>query len=155
MQPEIENILLLLRRTFEKGAWHGPSVKETVEGLSEAEAFKRIPGTHSIITLVAHMAAWRKYVAIKLRGDLAYKVSNELNFPEPESWDAALRELYDSQNELLAAIKSFPAASLMEQVPWTSDPFTYYTILHGIIHHDMYHVGQINLIKKAGVAQPL
>ena len=155
METEIQHILSLLRKTFEKGAWHGPAVKESLEGLSEAHAFNRLPNTHSIIELVAHMAAWKRYVTKKLMGDVGYQVTDELNFPQPDSWEKALRELEESQHELLAAIETLAPASLMEKVPWTQEPFSYYTIIHGIIHHDLYHIGQINLIKKATVAQPL
>ena len=155
METEIQQILSLLKKTFEGRAWHGPSVKESLGGLSEAYVFNRVPNTHSIIELVAHMAAWKNYVAKKLNGDAAYKVTEELNFPQPESWDKALNELQRSHGDLVAAIERFPAAKLMEQVPWAQEPFSYYTILHGIIHHDLYHIGQINLIKKATLAQPL
>ena len=155
METEIQHILSLLRKTYEKGAWHGPTVKESLEALSEDQAFNRLQHTHSIIELVAHMAAWRKYVTKKLKGDTDYKVTEELNFPQPDNWQKTLKELHESQVELLAAIEAFAPASLMEQVPWTHEPFSYYTILHGIIHHDLYHIGQINLIRKATLAQPL
>lgn len=155
METEIQQILSLLRKTFEGSAWHGPSVNESLEGLSEAQVFNRVPNTHSIIELVAHMAAWKTYIAKKLNGDVDYKVTEELNFPQPESWDEALDALQKSHRELMAAIETFPSAKLMEQVPWAQEPFSYYTILHGIIHHDLYHIGQINLIKKAILGQPL
>ena len=155
METEIQQILSLLKKTFEGGAWHGPSVKESLEGLSEPQVFNRVPNTHSIIELVAHMAAWKTYVAKKLNGDAAYNVTDDLNFRQPESWETTLYELQESQRELVAAIEGFPPDKLMEQVPWTQEPFSYYTILHGVIHHDLYHIGQINLIKKATVAQLL
>lgn len=155
METETQHILSLLRKTFDKGAWHGPTVKESLEGLSEADVFNRLANTHSIIELVGHMAAWRRYVAKKLNGDVAYKVTEELNFPQQGDWEKTLNELQESQNELLAAIESSAPANLMQQVPWTQEPFSYYSILHGIIHHDLYHIGQINLIKKATLTQPL
>lgn len=155
MNTEVQSLLALLTKTFEKGAWHGPTVKETLEGISPEDAFNRLPNTHSIIELVAHMTTWRKYVTVKLKGDLAYKVTDELNFPTPKSWDEALRDLDKSQVELMAAIESNAPEDLSAQVPWTADPYSYFTILHGVIHHDLYHIGQINLIKKATVPQPL
>ena len=155
MNAEVQSFLGLLTKTFEKGAWHGPTVKETLDGLTANDAFNRLPNTHSIIELVGHMTAWRKYVTRKLNGDVNYKVTDDLNFPKIESWDQALRDLNQSQVELIAAIESFTSENLSEQVPWTNEPFSHYTILHGIIHHDLYHIGQINLIKKATVPQPL
>ena len=153
MGSEMQNIVSLLKRTFEGGAWHGPSVKETLATVSEQQAFHRLPNTHSIIELVAHMTAWRRYLLKKLAGDLTYRITDELNFPQPHDWNQTVQELKETQNELLKAIGALPLANLNEQVPWTKEPFTYYTLLHGIIHHDLYHIGQINLIRKSGLEQ--
>ena len=149
MEIEIQNIISLLEQTFEKGSWHGPAVKEAVENVREEQAFKRFPGTHSIIELVAHMTSWRTYVVKKLTGDADYKVSDELNFPVATDWVMTLQRLEETQKELLDALKKLPVQKLYEQVPGNNKPLTYYTLLHGIIHHDVYHAGQISLIKKS------
>lgn len=155
MESEVQHILSLLKRTFGQKAWHGPTVMETLENLRPDQVFNRLPNTHSIIELVAHMTAWRNYITRKLKGDSEYKVTDDLNFPHVENWDDTVKALHASQDELLAAIEAFAPADLMQQVPWTDESLTYYTILHGIIHHDLYHIGQINLIRKTGLAQPL
>lgn len=155
MHPEIRNIVSLLQRTFEKGAWHGPAVKEVLAGLSEEEALQRLPHTHSIIELIGHMTAWRTYLTKRLSGDLSYNVTDHLNFPQVESLRTAMEELTASQRQLIAALEALPAELLTAQVPWTEESFTYYTIIHGIIHHDMYHAGQIMLIRKAAAKQTL
>lgn len=146
---EIQHILSLLRRTFEGEAWHGPTVKQALAGISDEQAFTRLPNTHSIIELVAHMAVWKQYVTKKLRGDTEYRVTDEINFSKPRDWNETKNRLQESHLELLASIATLPADILSEQVPWTHDPFTYFTVLHGIIHHDLYHAGQIILIKKS------
>lgn len=153
MEADLHNLVSLLERTFNKGAWHGASVMETLETVSGKQAFNRLAGTHSIIELVAHMTAWRRYILKKLAGDHAYKMAEEVNFPSPQNWDMTVSELEETQRELVAAFQALPAGQLYEQVRWTDQPFTYYTILHGIIHHDLYHVGQINLIRKATAEQ--
>jgi uncharacterized damage-inducible protein DinB len=155
MDPEIQNIVSLLERTFEKNAWHGPAVKEVLAGLSAEEAFHRLPNTHSIIELVAHMTAWRRYLINSLSGDFSYKVTDDLNFPNANDWNMTLEELIDSQQQLIAALKALPSEKLSIQVPWTEQSFTYYTIIHGLIHHDLYHAGQIILIRKATAQQSL
>ena len=153
MEAELHNLVSLLERTFTKGAWHGPSVMETLDTVSGRQAFNRLAGTHSIIELVAHMTAWRRYVLKKLAGDHSYKITEELNFPSPQDWITAVRELEETQHHLVTALRSLPAGQLYEQVSWTEQPFTYHAILHGIIHHDLYHIGQINLIRKATAEQ--
>jgi uncharacterized damage-inducible protein DinB len=148
MKAEIQNIATLLNSTYEKGAWHGPSVKEVLADLTQATAHKRINNSHSIIELIAHMASWRIYVAERLIGNNDFEVGDHLNFPKIDKLTEALFRLETSQQKLMAAIGSFPEEKLTDVVPNTSHNYTYYTLLHGIIHHDLYHAGQIQIIKK-------
>lgn len=149
MKSETEKMVSLLRRTFEKHAWHGPSVKEALEGINGEQALKRIGTTHNILELVAHMTAWRTFVTHKLHGDDNYKVTDEMNFPATTDWPGVLRDLEESQENLLAAISTFPLEKLSDLVPHDTNRYTYYTLIHGIIHHDLYHTGQILLIRRA------
>ena len=155
MKTEKEKILSLLQRTYEKGAWHGPSVKEVLEKVSAESVFNKLPNTHSIIELVMHMSTWRIFVTKKLEGDDAYKVSDEQNFRSDANWTKAVHELEESQQSLISAISNFPEEKLSSLVPQVSDKYTYYTLIHGVIHHDLYHAGQIMLINKATSAQSL
>jgi uncharacterized damage-inducible protein DinB len=155
MEKGIQNLVSLLKQTYEKGAWHGPSVKEALENISDEQAISRLPDSHSIIELVAHMTAWRTYVIEKLKGNDAYKVADELNFPQIKNWKQAVQQLDESQVQLIAAIEKFPEEKLREKVAGFIDPYSYYTLLHSIIHHDLYHTGQIILIKKSTRPQSL
>jgi uncharacterized damage-inducible protein DinB len=146
---EKQNIAKLIQRTFEKHPWHGPSVREVLGQIRDSQANSRLAGTHSITELVQHMTAWRVFTTKKLNGDLSYKVTEELNFPVPKQWAIALEELERSQSQLLEALQNFPAEKLSELVPHGEHRYTYYTMLHGIVHHDLYHLGQIMLIHKA------
>jgi hypothetical protein len=149
MNSEIENLLSLLRNTFEKDAWHGPSVKEVLRDINANQAFKRLEHTHSIIELVGHMTTWRVFVIKKLEGKIDYKVGDDQNFPASKDWTNVLNDLFISQDKLLEQLKSFPGPRLSEVVPHGSYRYTFFTLLHGIIHHDLYHIGQIALIKKS------
>jgi hypothetical protein len=148
MKTQTEKIISLLKRTFEKGAWHGPSVKEALNGINTEIALKKLPNTHSIIELVAHMTSWRIYVLNRLAANNSFVVTDEMNFPKRSDWDAVVRELEESQQQLLEAIEKFPEYKLNELVPVSEHNYTYYTLLNGIIHHDVYHAGQIMLIRK-------
>lgn len=149
MKTEIQKIRRLLERTFEKGAWHGPSVKETIEGITQDQSLHRLQNTHSIIELVTHMTAWRTYVTKRLLGNEKYEVSDEMNFPEAADWKRAVEDLNNSQQQLLNALDSFPEDKLSGLVTHPDAKFTFYTLLHGVIHHDIYHAGQIKLITKS------
>lgn len=148
MKTEIQNIISLLSRTFEKNAWHGPSVKEVLNDITAEQSFTKLRDTHSIIELVAHMTAWRIFVIKKLEGDENYKVEDEKNFPSETDWMKTLNDLSASQLHLLELLKDFPATKLSDVVHAPPYKYSFYTLLHGIIHHDLYHIGQIALIKK-------
>ena len=149
MKTETEKIISLLKRTFDRGAWHGPSVKEALKDVGPAHAMKRLGDTHSVIELVAHMTSWRRYVINRLEGNNSYTVSDEMNFPKREDWNNVLEELFATQDELLTLIADFPVYKLSELVPVSEQNYTYNTLLNGIIHHDVYHAGQIMLIRRA------
>ena len=148
---EIDRIARLLNKTFDKGAWHGPTVKEVLQTVKQEQAHWRTGSSHSIIELVLHMVSWRMFVTHRLEGDETYQVDAAMNFPEPGSmpWSQAWDHLAKSQQALIAAARNFPEERLGELVPNSSFKYTYYTLLHGIAHHDIYHIGQIQLILKA------
>jgi uncharacterized damage-inducible protein DinB len=133
---------------LKKNAWHGPSVKETLLSITAEQSLRRIHNTHSIIELVAHMVSWRTFGIKKLEGDERYEVNDERNFPAATDWLKTLADLNESQSQLRAALRNFPVTKLFEPVPHGSYQYTFYTLIHGIMHHDLYHIGQIALIKK-------
>ncbi len=144
MQTKI--IIKQLERVFNGPAWHGPSVVETLNALKEESKNSSFKNSHSIIELIAHMTTWRKFVIARLKGDEEYTVSDEMNFPSGTDLAGTIEQLKSSQKELIAAIQSFPEDRLTEKVG--GKEFSYQTMLHGILHHDLYHLGQIVLLNK-------
>lgn len=148
MKNEVQKIISLLNRTFEKNAWYGPSITEVLTGITQDLAQKRLPHTHSIVELVNHMTSWRLFVIKKLEGDFHFKIDEQSNFPSDTDWNSSLEKLHTSQRQLLQLLDSFDPVALSEKVPHEGYQYSYFTLLHGIIHHDVYHLGQIALIKK-------
>lgn len=148
MKTEVQKIGDILRHTFEKNAWHGLAVMEVLNSIDEGLVYKKFNSPHSIVELVGHMTSWRIFVAEELAGNVNCKVSEEMNFPVLTSWKQAVDELIASQKKLLVGIEKFPDERLSEVVP--NRPYKFFTMLHGIIHHDLYHLGQIVLITKIG-----
>ncbi len=151
MTMETQNIASLLQKAFVKNAWHGPSVLEVLNTITAEQSTTRIGTAHTIIELVSHMTAWRTFTTRKLEGDTDYKMTDALNFPSSGDWDQVVRELKESQEKLLQALERFPEEKLHEEVPHNTYHYTFYTMLHGIIQHDLYHLGQIVVLTKAGV----
>ncbi len=153
MATEIERMVRQLNKSFNKGAWHGPTVKEVLAQVKPEQAHHHAGKSHSIIELVLHMTAWRTFAIKRLQGDDAYQVSDEMNFPQTDkiSWQAAVQNLEKTQQVLEVAVGSFPEERLNELVPSIKHKYTYYTLIHGILQHDIYHIGQIQLILKANL----
>lgn len=142
----LQEIVHTLKDTYDGYAWHGSSVKEVLLKIPSDKVEARIGNSHSIIELVMHMTAWRTFVIQKLQGNNEYKVSEEANFPSGESLTEAIVQLDKSQLELLEALSGFDSNKLGEYVP--SQKYSFYKLLHGIVHHDLYHLGQIVMITK-------
>lgn len=146
MNPEILKIINTLKHTYEKNAWHGPSVKEALADVYEQQSTNQMGDSHSIIELVAHMTAWRNYVTEKLNGNDSFELTDEQNFPDEKNWSNALTNLEQSQVNLLKVLSETSDEKLHQMVP--NRKFKFHVMLHGIIHHDLYHAGQIVLLKK-------
>jgi uncharacterized damage-inducible protein DinB len=145
---EIDRIVRMLEKTFEKQPWYGPSMNEVLSKIDAQIVNNHQCRAHSIIELVLHMTSWRTFATKRMEGDNNFEVSDDLNFPKPGSWDDAIKGLRTSQTALLDAMKNFPESRLGEIVPSKVHKYTYYTLLHGIIQHDIYHLGQIAILRK-------
>jgi uncharacterized damage-inducible protein DinB len=146
---EMDRIVRSLEKTYDKFPWYGPSIMETLKDIDSSITSKKIGDTHSIIELLLHMTSWRIFATKRLQGDNNYEVSDDRNFPTPDSWEQAMQAFRDSQAGLIAAAKKFPEDRLGELVPSKTQKYTYYTLLHGIEQHDIYHAGQIMLIRRS------
>jgi uncharacterized damage-inducible protein DinB len=143
-----------IRRAFDGDAWHGDSVLELLNGVNAATAAAHpIPNAHSIWELVLHVMAWDDAVR-RRTGGAAVTLSDEENFPAVKdtseaAWRKALDHVTQEHNELVNAVKAFPESRLSEKVPGkTQDYYTFYYMFSGIVQHELYHAGQIALLKK-------
>lgn len=153
---EIERISDQFRRAFDGNAWHGPSVMALLEGVTAAQAAARpIPSAHSIWQLVSHIAAWERACLRRLNGDPA-QLTDEEDWPavsdtSEAAWQKTKDELVATHQQLLDKIGGLDDARLNQ--PIINDPSTTYSsvyvTLHGGVQHDLYHAGQIAILKKA------
>jgi uncharacterized damage-inducible protein DinB len=156
---EIARILDELQREHGGDPWHGASLCTILDGISASQAAARpVPAGHSIWELVLHITAWKNEVRRRLSGAAAGEPQEgdwpDVGKPDERRWRAALAALEDAQQKLTAAIRRMPERRL--DAP-TNDPrdseagvgVSYYVLLHGIVQHDVYHAGQIALLKRA------
>ena len=147
-----------LRRAFHGDAWHGDSLLEILDGIAAAQAAARpVKHAHTIWELVLHITAWDSAVRRRLAGE-AVSLSDEQNFqpvmdPSEGAWRRAVENAQRVHNELIEAVAAFPDERLSEKVPGKlnePDWYDFYYMLHGVAQHELYHAGQIALLKKAG-----
>lgn len=158
MPSETSRIADQLRRAFEGEAWHGPSVLEILDGLGAAAAAARpLPTTHSIWEIVMHIAVWDDAARRRMAGEVVQPTPAEdwpaVTDTSPAAWERALAHLKRTHQALVAAVAATSDARLLEKVPGKEpDYYTLYYMLHGIAQHELYHAGQIALLKKAVAA---
>lgn len=144
-----------IRRAFEGDAWHGDSMLELLADVDAATATARpIKTAHSIWELLLHVAAWDNVVCRRV-GGTAVTLSDEQNFPPVKdtsdaAWHKAIESVKETHNQLVKLVAAFPDSRLGEQVPGkTQNYYTFYYMFSGIVQHELYHAGQIALLKKA------
>lgn len=154
LAAQIRHLLVLLDEAYHRKAWHGPNLKGSIRRLSAQEAaWRPRPDRHSIADNVVHCAYWKYAVRRRLnaekRGSFAFKGSNWFILPSPLSestWKELVGLLDAEHRSLRAAVASFPTGRL-DQFP-EGGKVRYVSLLQGIAMHDVYHAGQIQLLKR-------
>jgi uncharacterized damage-inducible protein DinB len=151
MSAESKRIADQFHRAYAGGAWHGPALRQLLRGVSAKQAAARpLRGAHTIWELVLHITAWKKAVRRRLMGT-ALQLSPRQNWPPAGQTDAVwrqtLKEMEQAQRALEQAVSRLPESRLKQIVPGKKS--SVYFMLHGLVQHDLYHAGQIALLKKA------
>ena len=150
-------IALLLRvidQAYDQRSWHGTTLRGSLRGLTAEEALWRPGrGRHSIWELALHAAYWKYAVRRRLAGEgigsFERKPSNWPEIASPadaRAWKRDVAFLDAEHRKLRAVIADLTPAALQERSPkgvWTNAEE-----IHGVAAHDLYHTGQIQLIKR-------
>jgi uncharacterized damage-inducible protein DinB len=150
---EVPRIVDQLTRAYEGDAWHGPSLTKVLSDVDAAAAAARpIPGGHTIWEVLLHIATWEDVTRRRLEGERIGSVPNDVDWPPvgettDAAWAAARRRLDECHRRLRAAMAKVDDSRLGD--PVAEKDYTVYILLHGIVQHDLYHAGQIALLKKA------
>ena len=155
MNAELARIERQLQASFEGEAWHGPSVLEALAGVT-ADVSRRHPiaGAPSIWDLVLHLAATYRLVLRRIKGDATPLAPDQdwpaLPEPTEANWRAAVETLQGLNEELRRAVRTFRADKLDK--PLITEPsYSAYVQFIGLTQHDLYHAGQIVLLKRASL----
>ena len=148
---DVRSLLLAnLEAAYQIRGWHGPNLRGALRGVTAEDALRRPADTrHNIWELTVHAAYWKYRVRRKLRGGAFFPIKGTNWFASPsrpdertaeKSWRDVIRLLDDEHRLLRDAIASMTPAELR-------DPKTL-RVAYGVAAHDVYHTGQIQLVKK-------
>jgi DinB superfamily len=163
MSPEIAQLLAIIDQAYNKTSWHGTNLRGSVRRVTPAQAaWRPAPGRHNIWEIIVHAAYW-KYTVVRrftggARGSFAVKGSNWFRRPEPgarlrsrhsdraSAWQADLDLLDDMHEAVRDAVMRLSPKDLPKIPP--GKKVSNFALLSGIAAHDLYHAGQIQLLKR-------
>lgn len=142
---ELDLLIEILERGYQRQSWHGTNLRGSIRGLKPDQAVWRpAANRHNVYELVLHTAYWKYAVRRRLtgekRGSFPIKGSNWFGTPSPLSlaeWRDAVGLLHQQHGLMMEAIAADPAAALRRK-----------RMVFGIAAHDLYHAGQIQLVKR-------
>jgi hypothetical protein len=149
----LDLVLENLDRAFDRQSWHGPNLRGGLRGVTpEIAALRPAPDRKNIWEHVLHAAYWKYTVRRRLngekRGSFPLKGSNWFLRPVDDSllaWKEDLALLDEAHAQLRASIAAF-RGDLTKKVPGSK--VTYLQLLLGVAAHDLYHAGQIQLLRR-------
>jgi DinB family protein len=154
--PEIGILLVVFDQAYDRASWHGPNLRGALRGLGAGQAAWR-PGRsrHNIWEITVHTAYW-KYATLRSltgapRGSFAIKGSNWFERPlsrasSESAWKADVALLDATHRALRDAIGRLDPRDLRRAPAGRNT--TRIDAIAGIAAHDLYHAGQIQLIKR-------
>ena len=142
-------VLAMLDEAYEKKTWHGPNLRQSLKGVAAKQAaWRPAPGRHNIWEVMLHAAYWKYAVRRRIeggkRGSFILKGSNFFARPEKgkltdAAWSADKNLLEREHRALRATI-----AKLLR----TTRSARFMNQLYGVAFHDIYHAGQIQLLRR-------
>ena len=151
---DTDPLLVLLDTAYAKVSWHGVNLRGSLRRVRpEAAAWRPAPDAHNVWELMIHAAYW-KYAAWRrltgaTRGSFPLAGSNFFTRPvevTEAAWRADLRLLDTMHRDLRAVVAATKASTLETRLPGSR--VTRLRLITGVAAHDLYHAGQIQLLKK-------
>lgn len=157
-------MLRQIDQAYDRKSWHGTNLRGSLRTVTAAQAsWRPARNRHNIWEIVVHAAYWKHRVAARVAGGSrlsagalakaggSFPLEGSNWFTRPveateHAWRADLRLLKTTHAQLRAAVARLPARTLARTPP--GGKVTYFDLVAGIIAHDLYHAGQIQLLKR-------
>lgn len=148
---ENKRISNLYQSIYNGEPWLEVTLDDTLKNVSAEQAYRKInPNLNTIWEIVNHIIQWRRNILRRVQGETVTTPDHNYFVPVLDSseaaWEQSLQSLAKSQELWSAFFEDFNDSDLEKIYP--SNNHTYYEHIHGIIQHDVYHLGQIVILKK-------
>ena len=154
--PQVALLLDLIDQAFDHQSWHGTNLRGSIRGLRVEDAVWRpSPGRHNIWEVVVHAAYWkyivRRRILSEARGSFPLQGSNWFIRPPDvkpteQEWKQDVKLLVDTHRSMRAAVAGLTDAQL--RIKPKGSKVSNLALITGIASHDLYHAGQIQLLKR-------
>lgn len=154
MPADLNQLLAIIDAAYDRKSWHGTNLRGSIRGLSARQAaWRPSPKRHNIWELVVHTAYW-KYAALRRftgapRGSFPLKGSNWFKRGDNQgerAWREDVAMLDRTHRSLREAVAKLPPSELGKTL--AGSKVSNFAPLSGVAAHDLYHAGQIQLLKR-------
>lgn len=146
----------MIDQAFDHKAWHGTNLRGAIRGLSAKDAaWRPVAGRHNLWEIIVHATYWkyivRRRILSEARGSFSLEGSNWFTRPSgakptDEEWKRDVKLLVETHRSMRAAVASLTDADL--NVKPKGSKVSNLALITGIASHDLYHAGQIQLLKR-------
>ncbi len=147
----IDNLIEQFHEIYNGSPWLEETIFKKLDGLDETTAFEKpLPNLHSVAEIISHLVVWRNEITNRLLGQ-----ERKIKMASPENWLsnenlkitgwAKLRENFNQSQDRILGLLNEKEDSFLEE-PFVDRNFKY--LVEGLIHHDIYHLGQIGIVIK-------
>ena len=152
-RERINRYVDLFKTNYNGNPWYGESIDKKLTDITDTIAFRQpASGIHCIAELLHHMTYWRMPLISRLEGNRDFNASmeseenwNDLTKLKSIGWTSIKQEFDSSQEKLTRLLPAMEDSFLDEKF---HKHYSYNDLIQGIIDHDIYHLGQIGLVKK-------
>lgn len=148
---ETKRIIKLFNDLADGSPWIDVNFAESLSGLTAKQAACRpIAGGNSIWEIIHHLTNWRKNVLQRIQGKVIKTPSHNYFRPlkdtSEKAWSETYQDFEKAGHEWVSFLDTFNSKEFETIYP--GNRLNYYEHIHGILQHDAYHLGQINILRK-------
>ncbi|TMI93789.1 MAG: DinB family protein [Bacteroidetes bacterium] len=153
MRKETDYFITTIRSILEGEPWYGQPVMKILQNLDPKNVYKKPnDDSHSLIELLYHMITWAEFALKRLEKDEEKDMASfekldwrEIN-PSDHTWEKGMAQFKVTHDLIIEFLGTKDDEFLSEKVDYRDYNFRF--LLHGIIQHDIYHIGQIVYLNK-------